>query len=160
MNKPSDEITFVLVNLDNEEHCLQMIRLLDAYMSDEMGNGIAMPESLAPEIIRGLKGHPAYVGFFVLVGDQYAALANCNKNFSTFKARPLINIHDLIVHPDFRGMGIGKFLLDSIAVFAREIGCCRINLEVRSDNLKARKLYRKCGYGECFPSMLFWEKNL
>ena len=160
MNDPFNDITFSRVDLDNENHCVQLIRLLDVYMSDEMGNGIAMEQSMARKIVGGLKNHPSYVGFFVQVGGQYAALANCNRNFSTFKARPLINIHDLIVHPDFRKMGIGKFLLDSIASFAREIDCCRINLEVRSDNLKAQKLYHKCGYHECFPSMFFWEKNL
>ncbi len=154
------EYRFLQVDLNNAEHCSQVIRLLDAYMQDEMGNGAPMPRELAPKIIDGLKEYPAYLGFFALVDGEYAALANCNNLFSTFKASPLINIHDFIVHPDFRGKGAGKFLLDSIAEFGKQNGYCRVNLEVRHDNVKAQKLYLKAGYAECAPPMYFWEKNL
>ncbi|MGD9929816.1 MAG: GNAT family N-acetyltransferase [Mangrovibacterium sp.] len=154
------EFTFLPIDLTNEVHTRQLIRLLDAYMRDEMGNGAPMPVELAPKIIDGLKGYPGYLGFFALADGQYAALANCNKNFSTFKAKPLLNIHDFVVHPDYRGKGVGRFLLDAMAGYARENDFCRINLEVRHDNLSAQKLYQKAGYSECHPTMYFWEKNL
>lgn len=152
--------SFVPINLSDEIHCAQLLRLLDAYMQDEMGNGAPMDSELAPKIIDGLKNYAGYLGFFAVVDDNYAALANCNQNFSTFKAQPLINIHDFIVHPDFRGRGVGKFLLDSMAEYGRKHGFCRINLEVRHDNIKAQKLYQKTGYAECNPPMYFWERNL
>lgn len=153
-------LTFLPVNLNNEDHCKQLIQLLDAYMQDEMGNGSPMPDELAPKILEGLKNYSGYLGFFAVVNGTYAALANCNKNFSSFKAKPLINIHDFVVLPDFRGKGVGRFLLDSIANFGKENGYCRINLEVRHDNSNAQKLYQKDGYAECLPPMYFWEKNL
>ena len=111
---------FLQVDIYNEEHCLHLIRLLDTYMQDEMGNGTPMPEELAPRILDGLRNYPGYLGFFATVDGEYAALANCNKNFSSFKARPLINIHDFIVHPDFRGKGVGLFLLDAIADYGKQ----------------------------------------
>lgn len=154
------KLSFVLVDLNSKEHCQQLICLLDAYMLDEMGNGTPMCDDLVPKIISGLKNHPGYLGFFALADGRYAALANCNKNFSTFKAKPLINIHDLIVYPDFRGKGVGKYLLDCIAEFGVKNGYCRINLEVRHDNLNAQKLYKKAGYSECHPPMYFWERQL
>lgn len=154
------DFTFLEIDLNKEEHCKQLIRLLDAYMQDDMGNGSPMPKGLAPKILDGLKNYSGYLGFFALVDGQYAALANCNKNYSTFKAKPLINIHDFVVHPDFRGKGVGKFLLDSIANYGKANGYCRVNLEVRNDNLKAQKLYQKAGFSECNPSMYFWERNL
>jgi len=153
-------MVFLQVDLNNKLHEQQLIRLLDCYMQDEMGNGEPMTPDLGPLILDGLKQHPGYLGFFVVLDQKFAALANCNKNFSTFKARPLINIHDLIVHPDFRGRGVGTFLLDAIAAYGKENGYCRINLEVRQDNMKARNLYRKVGYGECDPCMFFWERVL
>ncbi|WP_423129929.1 GNAT family N-acetyltransferase [Gaoshiqia sp. Z1-71] len=152
--------SLIRIDLNEEEHCRQLIRLLGLYMQDEMGNGAPMPEELAPQLINGLKQHAGYLGFLALADGQYAALANCNKNFSTFKARPLINIHDFIVDPAFRGQGVGRFLLDAIAGYGRQNGYCRINLEVRHDNLKAQKLYRKAGYHECGEPVFFWEKNL
>jgi len=154
------DFTFQKIDLKKDEHCDQLIRLLDAYMQDEMGNSAPMPADLAPKILNGLKSYSGYLGFFALADGEFVALANCNNNYSTFKAKPLINIHDFVVHPDFRGKGVGRFLLDSIAEFGKENGYCRINLEVRNDNVKAQKLYEKAGYADCQPSMYFWEKNL
>ncbi|MGQ8337054.1 GNAT family N-acetyltransferase [Sunxiuqinia sp. A32] len=152
--------TFLQIDLNKEEHCGQLIRLLDAYMQDEMGNGAPMSKELAPKILDGLKNYQGYLGFFALVDGEFAALANCNKNYSTFKASPLMNIHDFVVHPDYRGKGVGKFLLDSIAEYGKQNGYCRVNLEVRHDNINAQKLYKKAGYQQCQPPMYFWENNL
>lgn len=155
MKKPD----FVKVDLEKPEHRKALINLLDTYMQDEMGTRKTMPVELGPNIIEGLKNHPAYLGFFARVENEYAALANCNLNFSTWQAKPLINIHDFIVSPDFRKKGIGEFLLSEIEKYAVENGCCRINLEVRHDNVKAQNLYRKVGFAECKPPNYFWEKR-
>ena len=64
-----------------------------------------MPEELDPQIIAGLKKHSGFLGFFVMMGEQFAGLANCNVNFFTFQAKPLINIHDFIVAPEYRNIG-------------------------------------------------------
>ena len=154
------EKKFVQVDLENDKHCSQLLKLMDDYMNDEMGMGEPMPEKLGPKIIEGLKKHSAYIGFFVQIDGNYAALANCNLNFSTWKAMPLLNIHDIIVSADFRKQGVGQFLLDKIAAYASEKGFCRINLEVRQDNLKAQNLYKKVGFDECQPPNYFWEKKL
>ncbi len=150
----------IQVDLNNPVHCEQVLHLLNDYMEDEMGISESMPEDLGPKIIEGLKKHSAYMGFFVCIGDQFAGLANCNLNFSTWKASPLINIHDLIVSPDFRQQGVGLFLLKGIENYATQNGYCRINLEVRHDNFKAQNLYKKAGFTECEPNNFFWENRL
>ncbi len=151
---------FIEVDLQNKAHSSAVIKLINDYMLDEMGIGEMMPETLGPKIIEGLKKHVAYVGFLVEIDGEYAALANCNLNFSTWKAEPLINIHDFIVSPDFRKRGVGLFLLKSIENYALENGYCRINLEVRHDNLKAQNLYKKAGFKECDPPNYFWERKV
>ncbi|WP_163716850.1 GNAT family N-acetyltransferase [Mangrovibacterium lignilyticum] len=153
------QLTFVEIDLNNEEHVDALISLLDCYMLDPMGNNAPMPAGLGPKIISGLRDYPSYLGFLTKADERYAALANCNRNFSTFKAKPLINIHDFIVHPDFRGKGVGQFLLDEIAAYGEKNGFCRVNLEVRHDNVNAQKLYRKSSFGECNPPMYFWERS-
>jgi len=150
---------FVKVDLNQEEHQKSLLNLLDDYMQDEMGMSESMPEHLGPKIINGLKKHAAYLGFFVCIDDNFVALANCNLNFSTWQAKPLINIHDFIVSPNFRNQGIGLFLLNEIANYAAEKGYCRINLEVRYDNYKAQNLYKKAGFSDCHPKNYFWEKQ-
>ena len=157
-----DFVTFinmklVQVDLNLENHCTSLISLLNEYMKDEMGIGEALPVELAPYIIEGLKKHSAYIGFFVEYEQRFIALANCNLNYSTWKAKFIINIHDFIVHPEFRNKGIGVFLLEGIKNYAINKGYCKLNLEVREDNTKAKKLYRKVGFAPGKGPMLFWE---
>lgn len=152
------EKRFIPIDLNNPTHCNQIIHLLNDYMEDEMGESKSMPPELAPKIIEGLKNHSAYLGFFVCVDNEYVALANCNLNYSTWQAKPLINIHDFIVSPNHRKQGIGEFLLSKIENYANERDYCKLNLEVRIDNQKAQNLYKKGGYSECEPPMLFWQK--
>ena len=154
------EKKFIQVDLNNSIHCEQVIVLLNNYMEDEMGVSKSMPKELAPKIIVGLKSHSAYLGFFVCIDNEFVALANCNLNYSTWQAKPLINIHDFIVFSAYRKQGVGVFLLNEIEKYAREKGYCKLNLEVRYDNLKAQNLYKNAGFTECSPPNYFWEKKI
>lgn len=154
------ELSIIQVDLQNPLHCDQLIKLLNDYMNDPMGNNRPMPKELGPQIISGLKKHSGFLGFFVLAGDQFAGLANCNVNFSTFQAKPLINIHDFIVAPECRNIGAGIFLLQEIINYASQNGFCRVNLEVREDNANAKSLYKRMGFTDCLPRMMFWERKL
>ena len=154
------ELSILNVDLQIPLHCDQVIKLLNDYMNDPMGNNNPMPKGLAPQIISGLKKHCGFLGFFVLADDQFAGLANCNINFSTFQAKPLINIHDFIVAPEFRKIGAGGFLIQGVLDYAAGNGFCRVNLEVREDNLAAKSLYKKMGFSDCVPRMMFWERKL
>lgn len=149
----------IRIDLNNPNHCDNLLKILNYYMEDKIGMGKPMSGALKPKIIEGLRDHPGYIGFFACIGDEFAALANCNINFSTWQAMPLINIHDFVVSPDFRGQGIGIFLLEEIEKYARQNGFCRINLEVSHENLNAQKLYKKAGFKECNPPNYFWEKR-
>lgn len=152
--------TIEKVDLNNKEHSDALIMLLNEYMKDEMGNGKLMAAGLAPKIINGLKLHPAYLGFLVKQNDEFVGLANCNLNYSTWQARFIINIHDFIIHPKSRNQGIGAYLLKEIEDYATANNYCKLNLEVRTDNIKAKTLYKKAGFKTGNPEMLFWEKQL
>ena len=154
------ELSILNVDLQNPIHCNQVIKLLNDYMKDPMGNNRPMPKELASQIIAGLKQHSGFLGFFVLADELFAGLANCNINFSTFQAKPLINIHDFIVAPEFRKIGAGGFLIQGVLDYAAENGFCRVNLEVREDNYPAKSLYKKNGFSDCVPRMMFWERKL
>ena len=56
------------------------------------------------------------------------------------------HIISIAVHPDFRGLGIGKALLEKAEETLRDLGCYRVYLEVRVSNRIAVNLYRKMGY--------------
>jgi ribosomal protein S18 acetylase RimI-like enzyme len=81
--------------------------------------------------------------------DEVAiGIAVCFVGFSTFRARPLLNVHDLAVLPQYRGKGAGRALLLAAEDHARRQGCCRLTLEVLESNSGARALYRRFGFDD------------
>jgi GNAT superfamily N-acetyltransferase len=66
-------------------------------------------------------------------------------NYSTWMGQPGIYLEDLFVHPEFRGLGIGKALLKKVAETAVEKGCERLQWEVLDWNTPAIEFYRAMG---------------
>ncbi|MGZ9710107.1 GNAT family N-acetyltransferase [Glaciimonas sp. GNP009] len=79
-------------------------------------------------------------------GKSAAGLAICIEGFSTFSCQPLLNIHDLAVAHAFQGRGIGRKLVEHVANLAKELGCCKVTLEVLDGNTRASDLYKSCGF--------------
>lgn len=111
-------------------------------------------------LVDGLANHPSCFVLFVLENLQIAGLATCFVNFSTFKAKPYINIHDLIIDIRHRRKGLGRNLLLQIESIAKERKYCKITLEVREDNTTAQNLYKELGFKDAEPKMHFWTKEL
>jgi GNAT superfamily N-acetyltransferase len=153
----NDSIEVIIGDIQNKEHIQAMLSQLDFYMQDPMAGQGKMPEKLALKIIEGLMKQPNYLFFLAKCNGEYAGVANCFINFSTFKAKQLINIHDFSVSPNYRKKGIGEAMMEKIIDHCREKGYCKITLEVRNDNMKAQNLYKKAGFSECAPPMHFWE---
>jgi ribosomal protein S18 acetylase RimI-like enzyme len=59
--------------------------------------------------------------------------------------RPGLYLEDLFVHPEFRGLGIGKALLQKVAAIALENNCPRLQWEVLDWNTPAIDFYRAMG---------------
>jgi hypothetical protein len=57
-----------------------------------------------------------------------------------------VNIHDCIVLPAFRGKSVGRRLLEAVEGKARELGCCKLTLEVMDNNHRARRAYEAAGF--------------
>lgn len=66
-------------------------------------------------------------------------------DYSTWLGRPGLYLEDLFVHPEFRGLGIGKALLERVAQIAVEKGCARLKWEVLDWNTPAIDFYRAMG---------------
>ena len=73
--------------------------------------------------------------------------------------RPRAN-HDLVVDSAFRRQGVAAQLLDAVEAHGRELGCCRVTLEVRVDNGAARALYAREGFALGPPPFEFWSKRI
>jgi ribosomal-protein-alanine N-acetyltransferase len=57
-----------------------------------------------------------------------------------------VHIHVIATHPDFRGRGIARRLLDHVLAQARQTGYALATLEVRRSNEPAIALYERAGF--------------
>ncbi|HVN63417.1 MAG TPA: GNAT family N-acetyltransferase [Candidatus Binataceae bacterium] len=155
----------VRADLADPAHGAALVEMIDAYMRDPMELNAPAPEHVRRNLIPGLRANPSCRVLFAYRGAKPIGFAICFLGFSTFNARPLLNIHDIFVDASVRGLGIGLMLLKQIEKMALELDCCRISLEVREDNDRARGLYRKFGFdvaqlGPDRVTMEFWWKPL
>ena len=130
-----------------------------------MGSGTDLPSAVQKDLVEGLLQHATTLIFLAYVDSRPAGLATCFLGFSTFAARPLINIHDLHVLEEFQRNGIGRRLLEAVESRARQLNCCKLTLEVQVNNRVARRLYQDFGFmgavhEEDAGSALFREKKL
>ncbi len=55
-------------------------------------------------------------------------------------------INYLAVHPDHRRGGLGRLLMAAAEKRLVDLGCPKVNLQVRASNLAAVEFYRRIGY--------------
>ena len=157
--------TIVQADLARPEHQRDVVAMTAAYAMDVMGNDGPLPAEVMSRLIPGLRQHPTTTIFLAYVAGRAVGIATCFLGFSTFAARPLLNIHDLAVLPDHRGTGVGRALLQAAEHRARELGCARLTLEVQDGNVRAKQVYRAAGfaqavYGRATGGSLFYLKAL
>jgi N-acetylglutamate synthase len=64
--------------------------------------------------------------------------------------RGFVGLFDIVVAPDFRGLGLGKQIVCGLAGWARKAGAERAYLQVREENEVARDLYRTLGFADAY----------
>jgi ribosomal protein S18 acetylase RimI-like enzyme len=139
-------INIVLADLSRLDHQTAVVDLIDAYSRDPMGDEKPLPDDVKQRLIPGLREHPTTTIFLAYDGEKPIGIALCFRGFSSFYAKPLINIHDLNVLREYRGKGIGRQLLLAVADQGRKIGGCKITLETQEHNYTAQKLYKSVGF--------------
>lgn len=142
-----------------------MVELLDAYARDPMGGGAGLSAAVKAALPDALAARPGVHVLLAHRGEMPVGVAVCMEGFSTFACKPLLNIHDIAVLPGHRRHGVAAALLAAIEALARDLGCCKLTLEVLSNNLLAQAAYRKAGFQgyQLDPEAgfaLFWQKKL
>jgi GNAT superfamily N-acetyltransferase len=120
---------------------LAFIRALAAYERQPH----AVTATQADLLRDGFGPNPFY---FCLIAEHNGAPAGFALyffNYSTWMGRPGLYLEDLFVHPEFRGLGIGKALLQRVAAIAVEKDCPRLQWEVLDWNTPAIDFYRALG---------------
>ena len=134
------------VDYSNAAHRSALLMLLNAYALDPMGGGQALAQDVKDRLCDDLAARPDAASFIAWQGDAPVGLVNCMAGYSTFKAKPLLNIHDIAVLPNCRGQGIGQALLAAAEQLAIDRGCCKLTLEVLTGNARALQSYLRFGF--------------
>jgi ribosomal protein S18 acetylase RimI-like enzyme len=133
-------------SFDDARDTAGIVHILDSYAADPKGGGEPLPAEVKERVVAVLRQHPTTLVLLAVVENQPVGIAVCFYGISTFRARPLLNIHDLAVLPQYRGYGIGRALLAAVEEHARRQGCCKLTLEVQDQNTRARALYQTFGF--------------
>ena len=158
-------IETIVADLHNDAHAKDFMKVLSSYAEDPMGGGGPLSDYTQSNLVEALKQQSQNFIVMCYVDGDIAGISNCFYGFSSFKAKPLINIHDFAILPQYRGRGLSKHLLNKVEGIAKENGCCKITLEVLENNQRAKKVYEAFGFEgyELNPEMgraIFWQKNL
>ncbi|MCL1822556.1 MAG: GNAT family N-acetyltransferase [Prolixibacteraceae bacterium] len=150
----------VLCDFFDLKHREAVIMLINAYIRDEMGGGTLLSEPKQIDLVEGLKNHPKAIVLLAESHGVFIGMLTAFENFSTFTARPMMNIHDVMVLETYRKKGVGRSLMNALIEVAEKRSCSRITLEVRTDNMPAQNLYRDLGFHALNPDMFYWRKYL
>ena len=109
-------------------------RLADAAVATDEGlrEQLFGEHAAAEVLVAELNGEPAGFALFF-------------HNFSTFLGKRGLYLEDLFVRPAFRGMGLGRHLMASLAKIAVQRDCGRFEWSVLDWNAPAIGFYRSLG---------------
>jgi ribosomal protein S18 acetylase RimI-like enzyme len=159
------EVTIVEADLADAAHARDVVAMTAAYAEDVMADGRALPAEVLGRLVPALREHPTTVVLLAYVAGRAVGIATCFLGFTTFAARPLLNIHDLAVLPEHRGRGVARALLGEAERAARRRGCVKLTLEVGETNGRARRVYEAAGFAQAHAGQeagdaLFYARRL
>jgi len=133
-------------DLDNPGDVTALLTLMQEYAAGDTGGAEALPDDVVQRLAVSLKSCPTYIGLIAWEDDQPVGLLNAFWSISTFKAKRLINIHDIAVAASHQRKGIGRRMIRELNDIAKAMDCCKITLEVLDGNHGAIALYRLMGF--------------
>jgi GNAT superfamily N-acetyltransferase len=80
-------------------------------------------------------------GLIALVEDEVVGFAHYNFTLSSWEVNPDCYLEDLFVDPTMRGRGVGRGLIDAVALAAKAAGSERMHWLTERSNETARMLY-------------------
>ncbi|WP_180053597.1 GNAT family N-acetyltransferase [Acinetobacter sp. YH12236] len=88
-------------------------------------------------------GQDNMYGFAALIDEKVVGLVHVVEHDSSWTMRPYAYLQDLFVHPDYRGQGVARALIQHVYDVAKQRNCDRVYWLTQESNHKARLLYDK-----------------
>lgn len=158
-----------LASYQDQNDALAIVTLLDAYASEPAGGGEPLGAEVKARLVSEMALRPQLFSVLAWAEDgatrRAVGLINCVEGFSTFAAKPLVNVHDVVVLANYRGKGVARTMFDCVEHEARRRGACKLTLEVLTGNEPARRLYAKQGFAPyaldpSWGEAAMWQKKL
>ena len=122
----------ILVNLVHELAVYERLESQAEATADDFRRWLFGPQRAAEAALAEVDGKP--VGFAIWFST-----------FSTFRGQPGLYLEDVFVCPEYRGRGIGRALLATVARLAVDRGCGRLEWSVLDWNVPSIAFYK--GHG-------------
>lgn len=132
--------TIRLMCKEDKPCLMEMMRIFYASPA-VLSNG--SDEIFSNDIDNCINDNPYVEGFIVENNNCIQGYTMVAKSYSTEFGKPCIWVEDLYIKEQYRGMGLGKLLLDFIT---NQYADCIFRLEVEEENQRAIRLYKKCGF--------------
>jgi len=97
-------ITIIQANLEDPLHGAAIVELVDSYAREPMGGGTPLTDDVRSALVPGLRAHPMARVFLAYEDETPVGIAVCFVGYSTFAAKPLINVHDSRSRPHIAAM--------------------------------------------------------
>ncbi|MCO4799852.1 MAG: GNAT family N-acetyltransferase [Colwelliaceae bacterium] len=155
----------IKVNYNDKQQGEDLLYCLCEYALDPMGGGEPLTTEVQESLLIALQKQTNVFSVLAYVDGKPAGLVNCVEGFSTFNAKPLVNIHDAVVLKEFRRQGLTEKMFSLVEEIAQNKGACKLTLEVLEGNVIAQNAYQKLGFAgyELDPLMgkaVFWQKKI
>ncbi len=141
-----EDLEVTRANYADPAHGRALVELLDAYARDPMGGATPLSAYAREHLVAALAARPQAYSVLAFVGGQPVGLVNCIEGFSTFACKPLVNVHDVAVLPQYRGQRVAERMLALAETIALERGAVKLTLEVLQGNHGAIRLYQRIGF--------------
>lgn len=101
--------------------------------------------TLTEERLGELIEKEAVCSYIALADGKPVGIMNFFWKYTTFTGRRILYIEDLYVRESFRGLGLGRILLEKAREIASDADCEQIELKCAAWNEKSARFYEKIG---------------
>lgn len=145
MSTRNTEITIVRAQAEDAAALLEYLKIIGGETENlSFGpEGVPLDCEAEQAYLRRQSGSTDNVQYLAKVGGEVVGTASLNRKPNRMRHRGVFGVS---VKKAYWGHGIASALTEAVLAFARENAFEQLNLEVRSDNTRAIRLYEKFGF--------------
>ena len=158
MNSKNTSFTIVRAQAEDAAALLEYLKIIGGETDNLSFGPEGVPLSVAAEqdYLRMQAGSTDHVQYLAKVDGEIIGTASLNRKPNRMRHRGEFGIS---LKKAWWGCGAASALAEAVLAFAKENGFEQLNLEVRSDNVRAVHLYEKFGFRKLCTFPAFFKLN-